>query len=135
MDLFGDTITKPAPTASRKSLINAAHGFAEFWEAYPRTNRKVAKQQCLDKWARYGCAEQASLILAHVEWMKTQEDWTKDQGRFICAPLVYLNQQRWDGWEPPKAQPKRQDVLEVIKAHKGAPMPPEIRERLAALRR
>ena len=100
-DLFGHTNTAPSVSAPlRKSLINLAHGFLEFWQAWPSGPRKVAKKQCLDKWARYECAYSATLIVQHVEWMKTQDEWLRDNGRFVCAPLVYLNQQRWDGWEP-----------------------------------
>jgi hypothetical protein len=134
MDLFGDTITQPECAGLKRRLLNAAHGFPEFWKAYPPGPRKVAKKQCLDKWARLECAEQASHILAHVEWMKTQPDWTKDGGAFICAPLVYLNQQRWEGWEPPPVVPKKPDALAEIKAHKGAPMPENVRAKLDELR-
>lgn len=133
-DLFGDMITAPRGTV-KKSDGNAADGFAEFWKAWPSNARKVAKQQCLDKWARNGLAEQKDHIIAHVEWMKTQEDWVRDQGRFICAPLVYINQQRWADWEPPKARPARPTALDEIKEHKGAPMPDDVRERLARIRR
>jgi hypothetical protein len=94
-DLFGDEIT--SPTGRCAPLLNAAHGFAEFWASWPRGTRKVAKQQCLNKWAKYGCAENATLIIQHVEAMKRSQDWLKDNGAFIPAPLVYLNQRRWDG--------------------------------------
>jgi hypothetical protein len=57
----------------------------------------VAKQQCLNKWAKYGCAENATHIIAHVEQMKRSPDWTKDSGAFIPMPLTYLNQARWEG--------------------------------------
>jgi hypothetical protein len=117
-DLFGDIVTAPqcAASALRLSTRNAAEGFAEFWKAWPRSPRRVAKQQCLDKWARYGCAEQGGKIIAHVEWMKTQDDWLRDSGRFICAPLVYLNQQRWLDWEPPAPAAPRPDALAKILA-------------------
>lgn len=134
LDLFGEAITTPQGSI-KKTDGNASDGFAEFWKAWPSNSRKVAKQQCLDKWARHGLADLKAHIIAHVEWMKTQEDWIRDQGRFICAPLVYLNQQRWDGWEPPKARPARPTALDEIKAHQGAPMPPEVRERLARIKR
>lgn len=119
-DLFGDTITTPAASTTRMpSLINAAYGFPEWWKAWPTNSRKVAKQQCLDKWARFECASSYSLILAHTEWMKTQDDWLRDNGRFVCAPLVYLNQQRWADWEPPAPAKPKHDVLAEIISHKG----------------
>lgn len=133
LDLFGDTITSPT-TKPPKGVENAAAGFPEFWDAWPKSPRKVAKQQCLDKWAKLGCALNAEHIRAHVEWMKTQADWIKDNGSFICAPLVYLNQQRWVDWEAPKPVPKQPDALQAILAHKGSPMSEETRQRLAQLR-
>lgn len=135
-DLFGDSITTPQCSAKHmKSIINAAHGFPEFWKAWPsKSTRKAAKQQCLDKWARFQCATEASLICQHVEWMKTQHDWTKDGGAFIPAPLTYLNQRRWDGWEPPKVKPQ-DSALEAIKAHRGAAMPADVRAKIASLTR
>ena len=121
LDLFGDSNTSPCIPSSRKipNLVNAAYGFTEWWSAWPAGPRKVAKKQALDKWARFECASSASHILAHTEWMKTQPDWLKDNGAFICAPLVYLNQQRWVDWTPPVKTTPKNDVLAEIKAHKG----------------
>jgi hypothetical protein len=134
VDLFGDTNTQPQCAGLNKRLLNAAHGFNEFWQAYPSGPRKVAKKQCLDRWARLECAESASHILAHVEWMKTQPDWVKDGGAFVCAPMVYLNQQRWLDWTPEPERPKKPDALAEIKAHKGAPMPENIRARIQQIK-
>lgn len=126
VDLFSET----APTMP-KSLINASHGFTEFWKAWPSGPRKVAKQQCVDKWARFGCCDYASHIVAHVEWMKTQDDWLRG---FICAPLVYLNQQRWVDWEPPIIHNKP-TALDKIKADDKLATKPnaEIRNRIKQL--
>jgi hypothetical protein len=134
-DLFGDTIT--TPTIRPKSDKNAAMGFAEFWAAWPSGTRKVAKQQCCDKWARYDCCEVWQHIVAHVEWLKTQDDWLKDNGAFICAPLVYLNQQRWVDWEPPKPVNRGKSLSEILdeRDKMAVPMPEHIREKLKQLRR
>ena len=43
--------------------------------------------------------EQTEEIIKHVESCKTSDGWLKNNGEFIPAPLVYLNQQRWDGAE------------------------------------
>ena len=128
MDLFGDTVTTPQFTDSGKSLINRAHGFVEFWKAWPSGDRKVAKQQCLDKWARYSCCDSSSHIVAHVEYLKTTDQWQKG---IIPAPLVYLNQQRWIDWEPPKEKKKdtwTEDFEEHLK--KAVPMPEHLKKRL-----
>lgn len=135
MDLFGDQNTQPHCAGLSRRTLNAAHGFPEFWKVYPAGPRKVAKQQCLDKWAKLECADQASHIVAHVEWMKAQPDWLKDAGNFICAPLVYLNQRRWDDWTPPPVGvQKKPTALDEIKAHKGAPIPSSVREKMNQLR-
>lgn len=97
LDMFGDEITAPRCAGLHRRQDNAAAGFAEFWEAWPRGPRKVAKQQCLNKWAKYGCSLIAARIVAHVEQMKRSPDWTKENGAFVPAPLVYLNQRRWEG--------------------------------------
>lgn len=133
LDLFGDTITTPT-TKPAKGVENAAAGFAEFWAAWPSGPRKVAKQQALNKWASFGCADNASHILAHVEWMKKQPDWIKDGGSFVPMVLTYLNQQRWVDWEAPKPVPKHPDALQKILSHKGAPMPADVKARIAAIR-
>lgn len=97
IDLFGDDVTAPQCAVPRRRQDNAAEGFQEFWAAWPRGPRKVAKQQCLNKWARLGCSEISARIIAHVEQMKRSNDWTKEGGAFIPAPMVYLNQSRWEG--------------------------------------
>jgi hypothetical protein len=70
--------------------------------------------------------------------MKTTEQWLKANGAFIPAPLVYLNQQRWDGAEVPEmaSKPAVDPALAKIKADiaKATPMPQEVRQRLAQLR-
>jgi hypothetical protein len=118
--------------------------FDKFWAAWPKSYRKGGKSVCLTRWKKGlydGCADQ---IIKHVEWMKTTDAWRKDQGAFIPAPLVYLNQQRWDGAEIPDNfvanKPVSQQIdpaLQKIAADraKAAPMPNHIRERLAQIRR
>jgi hypothetical protein len=68
--------------------------------------------------------------------MKTTPQWLRDNGAYIPAPKVYLNQQRWDGAEIPEAKPERDPVLVKLEEDrkKAAPMPEHIRERLAQLR-
>jgi len=132
-DLFGDIITRPtcSESAIPKRLMNAAHGFPEFWQAWPSGPRKVGKQQCLNRWAKLACCESAGLIAAHVEWMKTQEDWIRG---FVPMPFTYLNQQGWAEWTPPVVQKKRPDALAEIKAHKGTAMPAHIKAQIAKIK-
>ena len=74
-------------------------GFKAFWEAWPRSKRKEARGKCLDAWKRGKLEASARVILAHVEGWKASEEWQKQNGQFIPAPLVYLNGRRWDGAE------------------------------------
>jgi len=74
--------------------------------------------------------------------MKTTDAWRKDNGAFIPAPLVYLNQQRWDGAEIPesfgvKVEAQIDPALAKIEADrkKASPMPEHIRAKLAELRK
>ena len=74
-------------------------GFAEFWKTWPSNDRKQAKGKCLDAWKKAHAERDAALVLAHVESLKSSASWMKNGGEFIPAPLVYLNQRRWEGAE------------------------------------
>lgn len=84
------------PPTPRKRGEDLSEGFAAFWSAYPSTPRKAAKRQCWDKWRRRGLEARWPRIVAHVKAMAASEAWRKGGGEFIPAPLVYLNQDRFD---------------------------------------
>lgn len=71
-------------------------GFLGFWEVWPNNARKAAKKQCLDKWASHGCEAMAEAVIAAVVAAKQSDAWKKDGGQYIPAPLVWLNQARWE---------------------------------------
>ena len=132
MDLFG------YPEQPKKT----DEGFEEFWAVYPRCIRKGEKAACKKKWTESYYFSQKHIILKHVQWMATTSQWLRDNGAFIPAPKVYLNQQRWDGAELPEnfsTEPKPfvEPALEKIKLDslKAAPMPEHIRLRLQALKK
>jgi hypothetical protein len=114
-------------------------GFERFWKAWPASTRKGAKSECKKKWEKHYCETQTDQIIKHIEWLKTTEQWLKGNGAFIPAPLVYLNQQRWDGAEVPEIKPKPtiDPALAKIESDrkKASPMPEHIRAKLAELRR
>ena len=114
-------------------------GFDRFWEAWPKSPRKGAKAECKKKWVKNYCETCADQIIKHVEWMKTTDQWRKNEGAFIPAPLVYLNQQRWDGAEIPEIKPTTAKDPALVKLDednkKAAPMPDSVRQMLAQLRR
>ena len=125
-DLFGNDVYRP--TGSCANVLNAAHGFADFWNAWPRGPRKVAKQQCLNKWAKYGCANNASAIVAHVEAMKRSESWQKG---FIPMPLTYLNQARWEGEPLESIDTDSRAAVEALAQTNGLGRWDEIKEQWA----
>jgi len=96
-DMFSGELTSP-----KLDHYESDDGFCDFWAAWPSGTRKVAKAQCRAKWIKMGLSVAAKHIVAHVAFMKTSEDWQKQNGSFICAPLVYLNQERWLDWTPPE---------------------------------
>jgi uncharacterized protein YdaU (DUF1376 family) len=80
--------------------------FARFWAAWPKSDRKAARGKCEQLWRRGGFDASAEQIVAHVEAMKSSIDWRKESGAFIPAPLVYLNQRRWEGADNRPAAPE-----------------------------
>jgi uncharacterized protein YdaU (DUF1376 family) len=96
----------PTPTPTPTPKINtpqAPEGFAKFWEAWPANDRKQAKGKCWEAWKKAHAEAQTEIVLAHVSSLKSSA-WLKDNGQFVPAPLVYLNQRRWEGAEPIAAQ-------------------------------
>ncbi len=71
-----------------------ADPFERFWQAWPRTERKVSKSKCLAVWRRKKLDGQIDVILRHVEACKKSESWRTG---YEPMPLTYLNQERWDG--------------------------------------
>lgn len=71
--------------------------FEAFWQAWPASTRKQAKGKCMQAWVRAKAT--AGEVLPHIEALKASEEWRRESGRFIPAPLVYLNQRRWEGAE------------------------------------
>ena len=114
--------------------------FELFWKIWPKSTRKGGKSKCEKVWNKTYCESCADQIIKHVEWQKTTDQWRKDNGAFIPAPLVYLNQQRWDGAEIPETSTlvqERDPYLVKLdeERKKFVPMPDHIRERLKTLGR
>ena len=133
--LFGEC---DCPKCQGFCKCNQIEKFDDFWQAWPKSNRKGAKSECKKRWLKGFYDHCADQIIKHVEWMKTTDQWRKDNGAFIPAPLVYLNQQRWDGAEVPE-MPSKTAVDPVLtrmaeERSKAVPMPDHIREKLAQIR-
>ena len=116
--------------------------FDEFWNAWPKSERKQDRSKCADKWKANGFDELSEIILADVATKKLTQKW---QGGFIEAPEVYLNNRRWEDGVTPDApaadvrsatvpaKPGRDPALVRLEqdAAKATPMTPEIRQALA----
>lgn len=94
---------KQSPTPSSSSSSSSSKPtpppsgpFLRFWEAWPKSERKEAKGKCWEKWRKGGFDSLADTILAHVQSLQSSDRWRKG---FIPAPLVYLNERRWEGAE------------------------------------
>ena len=93
------SVTKALPekeTKKDKTPIPPSGAFLKFWGAWPKHERKHSQGKCWSVWLKADLDQQAEAILAHVEGLKGSEGWQKG---FIPAPLVYLNQRRWEGAE------------------------------------
>ena len=84
-----DVKTPPPPA-------NGGGRFAEFWNLWPSHPRKVARRQCGQKWLSRRCDDNADEVLASLRSWIASEAWVTNAGEFIPAPLVWLNQERWE---------------------------------------
>jgi hypothetical protein len=86
----------------REEEPELAARFDEFWAAYPSDcPRKSNKAKCLKKYisllkAAKDPSALHSAILAGLDRWKHCVDWAEDDGKFIKAPLVWLNNENWD---------------------------------------
>lgn len=88
---------QPPKGGGRVDLAAELEGFTRFWRAWPKSERKQARGKCLESWRKADAEKSVEDVLGHVERMKVSESWTKNGGRYVPAPLVYLNQRRWEG--------------------------------------
>lgn len=133
---------KPKQKNSPPPPADAGGAFESFWNAWPDHKRKVAKAQCERKWEAKACEDFADKVIAAVLAMVKSEDWTKEGGEYIPAPLVWLNQERWQA-APAVSAPatvlsdaaeKHKAALDADATH-GAEMTPERRaDRIARAR-
>jgi hypothetical protein len=80
----------------KREVLAPSGAFLRFWSTWPQHQRKQSQGKCWTLWRQKDFDQTAPAILAHVEAMKASEDWAKG---YVPAPLVYLNQRRWEGAE------------------------------------
>lgn len=67
--------------------------FIEFWDMYPKVERKVGKVKCEEKWKARKLYNMIDKIKDHIRSMKETKQWKEG---FVPAPLTYINQSRWE---------------------------------------
>lgn len=75
-----------------KTIVSSDEDFDKFWQAWPASQRKVAKARCLEIWKRKKLSTDCEKIVSHVSIMKTTDQWKTG---YEPAPLTYLSQSRW----------------------------------------
>jgi uncharacterized protein YdaU (DUF1376 family) len=83
----------PKKIQIQKKNKNTSSRFDDFWSVWPSSKRKVAKVAVQAKWEKHGLDEVADVIIAHVDSIKSSEQWTNG---YEPAPLTYINQRRWE---------------------------------------
>jgi hypothetical protein len=67
-------------------------GFAEFWQAWPKSSRKDSKTECLKRWRARHLEAESEAIIAGVLAKKATKKWLDG---YEPAPLTFLNQRQW----------------------------------------
>lgn len=98
------SVTREEKRREEENTPDPLPGFAAFWAAWPRSNRKGGKAECEGVWRKQRLEPSSTAIVSHVKAMSATESWTKQGGEFIPAPAVYLRGKRWDGAELNDAQ-------------------------------
>lgn len=97
----GGQSAEPEGCEVKENRCDYQEMFTKFWEAYPsKCPRKVDKKKCLDKFTRIlkdskdVNATFNAVMLGLKVWCES-ELWNTDGGKFIKAPLVWLNGVCW----------------------------------------
>lgn len=97
----------PKPSAATGGGNETDEAFAAFWADYPGP-RKTDKKKCVDvfrskaKAFKGSVKEFAAAVSEGLKRWKSTEDWLKEGGRYICAPLVWLRNERWNAEVAPQ---------------------------------
>ena len=78
--------------------------FEVFWQAWPKS-RRTAKKAAFKSWwkAQHTCLPVDHLLqkcLGTLQWQTKEEQWTKDEGKYIPMPATWLNNERWNDEDP-----------------------------------
>lgn len=94
---FGDGSSSSSSSSPSGNTPKAPKGaglrFEEFWTAWPKGERKQDRKKCHEKWISGDLDEVGDAILADIEVKRGTEKWREG---YIEAPVVYLNNRRWE---------------------------------------
>lgn len=93
---YSDSHTADQPVEDENPPEKIIDNFSRFWNAYPKTDRKVDRAKCEKHWQAHNLDSQVATIAAGLRAWKQSETWTKDGGKYICGPHVWLNGRRWE---------------------------------------
>jgi uncharacterized protein YdaU (DUF1376 family) len=99
------------PITNTKDITSADADFEKFWEVWPSSQRKVAKQKCLAIWKQKKLSQKTDEIIAHVKSLKSTKQWTDG---YDPAPLTYLNQGRYDDGVPDAANETKAMGVKIL---------------------
>lgn len=71
-------------------------GFAKFWSAWPKHERKQGKSKCGRLWERMKLEPITEQVIASLERCKVSQGWLKKGGQFIPLPMSWLNDTPWE---------------------------------------
>lgn len=95
--------TEKATENASGPVEDLADGFQQFWDAWPKHHRKGDRDKCLTRWKSEKLHKRTDEVLASLEAWKLSQQWTKDGGQFIPAPLVFLRSETYNNPLPPPA--------------------------------
>lgn len=113
-------VASPKPAPARKQRPAKATGttyssaFVEFWNAYPRKDKK---QEAAAAWMKQALDDELPNILSDIRKRKSSPEWLKSDGQFIPQPPSYLNKRRWDNAIDPSKivdQPKAASAPQAV---------------------
>ncbi|MCK2149492.1 hypothetical protein MYE70_10485 [Marinobacter alexandrii] len=82
----------------KKEKNNYTVEFGQFWEAYPRKEKKSEALKAFQKISPD--QELLDRIISDVKARASSPDWAKENGKFVPHPTTYLNQRRWEDETP-----------------------------------
>lgn len=88
--------TQHGSKEGKKEETTTLVGFNQFWNLWPKHQRKAAKAKCLAMWRKKKLEADVEHVLAVLKAHKAGDQWTKDGGQFIPAPYQWLKNDRWD---------------------------------------